>query len=136
MKVEEILLLAVLLAAAIWDIKARKVPNILIFAAFSVGIFMKDPGFAGRCLIIWLGAQPLCRRKYFGGGDVKLFGILAGFLGFHAAGICLVAAAGCAGVSILAEAFAEKNIESGGYPFAAAVFAGYAGYLLWLKMFC
>ncbi len=82
---------AVIVVAMIWDITSRRIPNLLILAGFIVGdvIAAFDGGIAGMLLFLLyaiLGMAILfifffCR--ILGGGDVKLYGIIAGYLGMR-----------------------------------------------------
>lgn len=94
------------IAAAIWDIRIKKIPNKLTLPVFGLGIvyqitFNGLPGLAdgglgfalgfGLLFILWMVGGG-------GGGDVKLMGGLAVWLGFELTGLVLIASTVCAGL--------------------------------------
>ena len=94
------------IAAAIWDIRIKKIPNKLTLLVFGLGIVYQlafngleglaqgGLGFAlgfGLLFILWMVGGG-------GGGDVKLMGGLAMWLGFELTGLVLIASTICAGL--------------------------------------
>lgn len=94
------------IAAAIWDIRIKKIPNKLTLPVFGLGIVyqLAFNGFAGLAdgglgfalgfgllFVLWMVGGG-------GGGDVKLMGGLAMWLGFELTGMVLIASTVCAGV--------------------------------------
>ena len=90
------------IAAAIWDIRIKKIPNKLTLPVFGLGIVYQLTfngladgvlGFAlgfGLLFLLWMVGGG-------GGGDVKLMGGLAVWLGFELTGMVLIASTVCAG---------------------------------------
>lgn len=85
----DLFLFAVTGAAVIWDIRKKKIPNILIAAGMGIACWFQVtelgvPGFwrflGGSTLPLLLLAV-LFYFRMFGAGDIKLFCVIGGFLG-------------------------------------------------------
>lgn len=76
--------------ACYFDYRKRKIPNVLIYSMLPVGIIDSIlargiwgmPGFLLRAVCVMAIFYPLFKIGVLGAGDVKLFGICAGFLSF------------------------------------------------------
>lgn len=84
--------LCVLLAAACWcDYRKKKIPNYLIVAMILAGVpwrFLEEGPWAAAQFVfqaILIGGllYPLFKIGVLGAGDVKLFGVAAGYLPFN-----------------------------------------------------
>lgn len=85
----QVLLLACVITAAIWDVRLRRIPNWLTFSSFALGILLNSFlfGFSGLRLSL-LGAGlalaiyvPLYLLRAMGAGDVKLMAGLGAIIG-------------------------------------------------------
>lgn len=79
--VNEQMLVAVLGAAALSDVRWRRVPNWLIAVGMAMGIACRGGPFASSSLLAALAAFPLFYLRMAGGGDVKLMALICGYLG-------------------------------------------------------
>jgi prepilin peptidase CpaA len=75
-------------AAAAWDVTRRKIPNLLVFAGLTGGLALRalggwpplGAGLAGAGLAFVI-TFPLFALRGLGGGDVKLFAAVGAFMG-------------------------------------------------------
>jgi prepilin peptidase CpaA len=83
------LLVVIGVAAVVWDIRTRRLPNVLTFGAAAVGVafaaFESGGGGATWSLVGWLTGIGLFLPMFvlggLGGGDVKLLGAYGAWLG-------------------------------------------------------
>lgn len=95
----DIFLLAVTGAAAIWDIRKGKIPNILIAVGTGIACWYQitESGVAGFWRFLGGSTLPLLLLAvlfYFrmlGAGDIKLFCAIGGFLGIEGLLSCMAA---------------------------------------------
>ena len=84
-------LCAMLLAACWYDYRKKKIPNLLIMATFAFGIGWRFRWegitgclfYLGQAAIVVIPLYFLFQIGAVGAGDVKLFGVTAGFLPFN-----------------------------------------------------
>ena len=74
---------SMLFAAAVTDILWKKVPNIIIFGYFLIGVYTLHLEFVFRVFISIIFFSILYRLRFFGAGDIKLFSLVIGFLGTY-----------------------------------------------------
>lgn len=104
-------LLALVLAAAATDLRARRIPNVLTVSGLAVGLALRSP-LGGAALLdgaLGAGAALLVGVVFFaaqalGGGDVKLLAAVGAFTGWSELGPTLVVIAMMGGLLALAEA--------------------------------
>lgn len=85
----QVLLYGILMIAIITDFKNYKIPNTLIIVGLVVGSFLKGicngpPGFfktVSDALIVMVVLIPFFIIKALGAGDIKLFSVIAGYIG-------------------------------------------------------
>lgn len=102
---------AVMIAALVWDVRERRIPNQLVIAGLVLGLALRasggwasiGAGLAGGLLALGL-TFPLFALRAMGGGDVKLFGVAGLFLGPAGFLLALLASAVIGGVLGLAAA--------------------------------
>lgn len=83
-------LCAMLTAACWYDYRKKKIPNLLIMAVFAFGVGWRlwQEGtigslfYLGQAAVVMIPMYFLFRIGVIGAGDVKLFGVTAGFLPF------------------------------------------------------
>ena len=88
---ENIFLFAVTGAAAVWDIRTGKIPNILIAVGTGLACWFQltEYGisgfwrFLGGSILPLLLLAVLYYFRMFGAGDIKLFCVIGGFLGME-----------------------------------------------------
>lgn len=83
MDVNEWMLVFVLGASALADVRWRRVPNWLIAVGMAAGIACRGGPFAYSSLVAGMAAFPLFYLRMAGGGDVKLMSLICGYLGFR-----------------------------------------------------
>ena len=137
-------LLVILLFATFFDVKTRKVPNVLVGIAVGVAIFISFvPGskidliqsLLGGLLGLLIFYYPYV-RSYIGAGDTKLFVIVGMFLGPHLAiwayiFTCLMGGFLATFVAIyqsqlkqtIANIFNQSQVQKK-FPYAVAIFIG------------
>jgi prepilin peptidase CpaA len=102
-----LLVLGVLcLAAALWDLARRRIPNVLVAAVLAGGLFAQATTGGARAALGGLGASaivftllfPLWTRGGIGGGDVKFAFATAVWTGLHKLPAFLLASALAGGV--------------------------------------
>ena len=84
-----IAVVAIALAACVWDLRTRRIPNFLTFGAAAAGVLfaLAQSGLSGLSWSIagWLIAMalylPFFALRGIGAGDVKLLGALGAWLG-------------------------------------------------------
>ena len=82
-----VLLCPFLGVACLWDYSERRIPNLIPFVIFGMGLIYKYcffgwigvSGFALSIVLVTLALFPLFRLGMLGGGDVKLIASSAGF---------------------------------------------------------
>lgn len=135
--VATLILLALLVLAAGFDIAQRKVPNTLILVGITTALSLSTlsgwPAISGAvigslaALVILL---PVYASGMMGAGDVKLISMVGGFLGPHHflfALLCIFVAGGA--LSILYLWHQRFKASSSGMPYAVAVLGGVTAYL-------
>ena len=116
---ERALLVLLVLLAAAWDIRTRRIPNLLVlfgllsalgFHALSLHGLGLATAFGGLVLGLAL-FMPLYLLRAMGAGDVKLMGMVGAFLGTASAAgaVCTVLIAG--GVLALAAALCNGRLQ-------------------------
>jgi prepilin peptidase CpaA len=96
---------AVMIAALVWDVRSRRIPNQLVLAGLALGLTIRvfggwaslGAGLAGAALALAL-TFPLFALRAMGGGDVKLFAVAGMFLGPAGFLLALLASALVGGV--------------------------------------
>jgi len=91
---------SVMVAALVWDVARRRIPNVLVVAGLVLGLAVRGldgwasvgAGLAGAGLALAM-TFPLFALRAMGGGDVKLFGVAGMFLGPAGFLMALVASA-------------------------------------------
>jgi prepilin peptidase CpaA len=87
--IRTIAVLSIACVAVVWDIRTRRIPNLLTFggaaAALVYGVLASGPGGLGTATLAWvIGAAlffPFFALGGMGAGDVKLLAALAAWLG-------------------------------------------------------
>lgn len=74
---------SMLFAAAVTDILWRKIPNIIIFIYFTIGMAVLSFDFFIRFLVSLFLFSILYNLRFFGAGDIKIFALVIGFLGTY-----------------------------------------------------
>ena len=133
-----VVLMAILLMAAAFDITKRRIPNALILSGVGIAV-----GFAGLSGITGMGRMligigvalvvllPVYSSGLMGAGDVKLISLVGSFLGAHQllwALLCIFIAGGFLTAFYLFRTHRALNIP--GVPYAVAILAGVSGYLV------
>ncbi len=127
-------LLAVLLLAAVGDVRSRKIPNRLILSGLALSLGFVLGGalplgqFLGGLLLGGCCFLPLYLRGVLGAGDVKLMALAGSFLGLKAALVSVLLTTLSGGALAL---FYLGFMSSTTLPYAAAILLGVSGYL-WL----
>jgi prepilin peptidase CpaA len=152
------MLVAVAVAAALWDVLQGRVPNVLTYSAAGAGLVLNEVvrpsgiGIGSAALGLLAGFVPML-LVYLGGGlhggDVKLMGAVGAFLGpywtaYALLYTCLLGAVLCMGLILWKEGIGGVILRLGGvfrragpgddqlpklrFPFAVAVLAG----VLWV----
>ncbi len=112
--------LCVLLAAAcLYDYRKKKIPNPLSAAAFFLGVGWRCRAegaagllfFLGQAAMVMVPLYLLYRIGVVGAGDVKLFGITAGFLPFKKVKIFLFVSLLIAAILSLLKLLSQNNLE-------------------------
>ena len=86
---------SMLFAAAMTDILWKKVPNIIIFGYFLIGVYILHVEFVFRVFASIILFSILYRLRFFGAGDIKLFSLVIGFLGtYDGVNVTVIALAG------------------------------------------
>ncbi len=80
-RVPAVLLLLFLTAAAFWDARCARIPNLLVLWAVFPGGFLLGPPFLIRLITVCALFYPLFRLRLAGAGDVKLLAACAAWLG-------------------------------------------------------
>jgi prepilin peptidase CpaA len=154
MTVATIVLLVATLAAAVTDVRARRIPNALTAstAVIAVGIHLFDgigPEFAAvtAMVVAFVLGSFAYSAGWFGGGDVKLIAACCGLVGFPAAvpfvldvlvagGVLAIVAAAASGRlgalvrSTTAVAMRGAATEKTTLPYGVAIAAGSIAYAL------
>ena len=123
-------LLLFLSLAAMWDICLFTIPNELTLTAFLIGLgLMPGVAFVARAMLVLLLFVPFSRLRFIGGGDVKLYAVVAAFLGLKGFWMCFIYGAFAAGAMAIISLVRHRD-RKGVIPLAASAFAGYAIYLI------
>ncbi len=111
-------LAAITVAATVWDLKTRKIPNALTVGALACGLAWQGYFHGGTGLLTALGGFAIGFGTFFvlwmtgggGGGDVKLMGALGAWLGFQATlYVLLLSALLVLGITIVSKAIAPRT---------------------------
>lgn len=117
-----LLVLGVLcLAAALWDLARRRIPNIIVAATLAGGLLaqattggaMAALGGLGASTIVFALLFPLWTRGGIGGGDVKFAFAAAAWTGLHRLPVFLLAGA-LAGGAVAAVCYALSQRDARG----------------------
>lgn len=112
--------LCVLLTAACWyDYRKKKIPNYLIMAMILAGVpwrFLEEGPWAAvqfvlQVILIGGLLYPLFKIGAIGAGDVKLFGVVAGYLPFEKIFIFLFVSLLIAAIISLVKLWQNKNFR-------------------------
>jgi prepilin peptidase CpaA len=114
-----VLVVAASLAAAVFDVRTRKIPNALVLTLFAAGLALNaalgvryaalDAAIALAVLLLGTGAFSL---RLIGGGDVKLLAGAAGTLGWPAAGSLILLTVLCGGIIAVVLALAHGRLRA------------------------
>lgn len=74
---------SMLFVAAVTDILWRKIPNIIIFIYFTIGMAVLSFDFFIRFIVSLFLFSILYNLRFFGAGDIKIFALVIGFLGTY-----------------------------------------------------
>ncbi|MBQ0025775.1 MAG: prepilin peptidase [Lachnospiraceae bacterium] len=120
---KEWVLLTALVLSSIWDISLYIIPNELLAAAFIIGFTLNPaPGFILRAVMIIAIGRPFAKKKFLGGGDVKLYAIICAYLGIREFITVFILSVFAAGIPALIILIRKK---SGKIPMAAMMLVGY-----------
>jgi len=78
-----VFVLVILTVAAFYDAGREKIPNGIILAGAISGCLALGFSFPARFFLGLIFLFPLFHFRAFGGGDVKLLALMAGWLGWH-----------------------------------------------------
>lgn len=143
------ILLCILFAASVTDIKTFRIPNSIILTGllFAAAFMIPHPSNLGWFLLSVAGLFLLGLTGIFGAGDVKLWMVIAGFLGFlpslfiFLAAQCLlffyvlVSAPEKFGLSLTSPSatidwFRLRKVSGNYYPLAPFMFVATAGWII------
>ena len=103
---------SMLFVAAVTDILCRKIPNIIIFIYFTIGMAVLSLDFFIRVLVSLFLFSILYNLRFFGAGDIKIFALVIGFLGTYEGVNLTVTALVLAGIgSLVYMIFTNQLIE-------------------------
>ena len=103
---------SMLFVATVTDILWRKIPNIIIFIYFTIGMAALSLDFFIRVLVSLFLFSILYNLRFFGAGDIKIFALVIGFLGTYEGVNLTVIALVLAGIgSLVYMLFTNQLIE-------------------------